>query len=50
MDNLNLPYKVYSSLEGNKGNLHANFSQAKKNIFQAHHQDFFLIRTLLPNI
>jgi hypothetical protein len=49
MDNLNLPNKVYSSLEGNKGNLYANFSQAKRIFFQPHLQDYFLIRTL-PNI
>ena len=28
-----MPYKVHGSLDGNKGNLHADFPQAKKYIF-----------------
>ena len=41
MDNLNLPNNVHSSLDGDKGNLHADFSQAKMNIFSTtHHQRY----------
>ena len=33
MDNLNLPNKVHSSLDGNIGNLHADLYPTKKYIF-----------------
>lgn len=39
MDNLNLPNKVHSSLDGDKGNLHADDPQAKNYFFQAYKQD-----------
>ena len=46
MDNLNLPNKVHSSLDGNKGNLHADGPLPKSTFFSSLQTRLFMLITL----